>query len=127
MTDGITTLDRDPEVKRLLAEQRKRLGETTTDRHTKTDDSGEKIKVRTVRGPGGTSSEVELNMSTLLRPTPSTTADVDLLVTEAELVADGVALGNPHIPADAETLAVARDRIDANGHTPAWDHNNEQE
>jgi len=50
----------------------------------------------------------------------SMTGRVDLLVLEAEMIADGRELGNPHIPADTDTLVEAQKRITENGHTPAW-------
>lgn len=111
---------RDPEISRLVAERKKELPATDTDAHDKTED-GDKIKVIKVRGPAEISSEIEINLSKLFRPTPSTTGDMDLLKTEAELSAEGTELGNSHVPIDEDTLERFLEWCEQNDMIPAWE------
>jgi len=48
------------------------------------------------------------------------TSNVEMLVIEAELVADGNEPDNPAIPVDAETGEAFRDRIEETELVPAW-------
>lgn len=111
------------ELSRIAAIRRQAISEWTPDPEkvdTENED-GDKIREITVTGPRGTSRTVEVNLTKLFQPGLSTTGDVEMLVREAELVADGVELGNPHIPFNETILERATARIEAEGLTPAWE------
>jgi hypothetical protein len=113
----------DPEIKVLKAKRRDELptDEFITE-YDGVDDNGHKYREQEVRGPADTSTTIKSDQTAMYQPAPSTTGDVGMLVMEAELLADGVDLENPHIPADEETLEQARQRIETNDLTPAWEH-----
>lgn len=63
----------------------------------------------------------EVNVTKLLRPGESVTANVDILVTEAEIAhEDPDRLDNPHRPASATVAETVVDRL-PDGVDPAWD------
>lgn len=49
-----------------------------------------------------------------------TTGDIDILVIEAELVAEGKDVENPAIPADTDVAREAAERIVERGMEPQW-------
>ncbi|MDB2226172.1 hypothetical protein PM023_16115 [Halorubrum ezzemoulense] len=55
-----------------------------------------------------------------MEPGTRRTANVEMLVIEAELVADGHEPDNPAIPVDTETGEAFRDRIEDTDLVPAW-------
>jgi len=85
------------------------------------DERGHKIREQTVAGPGDTTQTTEHDLTAMYQTGPSTTGQVWILRTEAELVADGVDLDNPHIPATEDILEDAVKKIRADGHEPAWE------
>lgn len=111
------------ELARMGAQRRQALTEWTPDSEklTKVDDDGDHIIEKTVRGPGETEKTVEVNLSSLFHPAVSTTGNVEILVLEAELAAEGECGDNPHIPVNEETLEAAINRIEAEGLAPAWE------
>ena len=117
------TVTHDAEIQRLLALRRKQLPDTVVDPSDYPNaelKDGDVIRTRKVRVAGAV-REVEQNLSHAYGPAPSTTGGVDILVIEARLVADGRDVRNPHVPADTDTLARAKDRIESEGLTPAWE------
>jgi len=119
----LETTDR---VSRIDALCRRRQANIDTEwldesRFDKVDERGHKIRERTVAGPGDTTQTTEHDLTAMYRTGPSTTGQVWILRTEAELVADGVDLGNPHIPATEDILEEAVEKIRADGHEPAWE------
>ncbi|WP_135302658.1 hypothetical protein [Haloarcula amylovorans] len=113
-------LRKPPEIRRLAAERRKCLSDAFVTNYDKIVD-GDKIRELTSAGRGGDSRTIESNVSKMYRSGPSTTGDVDMLRLEAEMVAEGRELSNPHIPLDEETLTEAVEKIERDGHTPAWE------
>lgn len=108
----------EPEIKVLRAKARDSLTEDWITKHDKINGDGDKIdEVRYRRGD----NTYDVNLSHLFGPSPSTTGDVDLLVLEAEMQADGKELRNPHVPIDTDVLAQAVERITEAGHSPAWE------
>jgi hypothetical protein len=114
----------DAETKRLIAQRRKAL----TDHRLDADEfakaerqNGEVVVKDTVRTDANTFSETEVSLSKMLGSAPSTTGDIDILRVEAELLAEGNPPGNPHVPINAEVREQAREVIEANGDTPAWE------
>ncbi|MDS0258589.1 hypothetical protein NDI56_04080 [Haloarcula sp. S1CR25-12] len=81
------------------------------DRYTKVDERGHKIREQTA----------DHDLTAMYKPGVSTTGQLWILRTEAELLADGVDLDNPHIPASEDILEEAVDKIEADGHEPAWE------
>lgn len=117
-----TEITHDAEIAKLLAKRRQALDrDGFIDDHDDTNDDGDKITYETVPAGPDDTKEIEINLTKMYQAAPSTTGDIEMLVLEAELVADGTALDNPHVPADEETLRQARQQIEQNGHTPAWE------
>jgi len=115
------TADPDAEVNRLLALARQRCTDDWLDSHDEVNEDGDKVAVVPDEGPAGTTVDREVNLSAMYSPAPSRTSKVDILRIEAELVADGREPDNPHIPASGEVLETAREQIEADGNTPAWE------
>jgi len=86
------TITFEPEIKKLRAKARQRMDLPEEDNHD---------PLQTFTGA-------------------SMTGEVSLLVLEAEMLAEGRELGNPHIPIDVDTLVAAQKQIAENGHSPAW-------
>lgn len=116
----VPTLTFEGEIARLRALSRKAQTDEFVTGYDKVED-GEKIKEVTIAGPAGTSKTVTRNLSNLYHSAPSTTGDVELLVIEAELLADGEGSDNPHIPLDDQTREAAIEQIEERGLTPAWE------
>jgi len=116
-------IDRDPDIKVLVAKRRDTLEEDFLDdsRYDRVDERGHKIRELTVAGPGGTSQTIDSDVTVTYRPTPSTTGDVDMLRLEAELLAEGRNLDNPHLPDSEATFAEAVEAIERDGNTPTWE------
>ena len=83
-------------------------------------DEGDLIYKKPVPTPGGGSTTVDVNMTTLYQPGPRRTGSVEMLRIEAELVDEGKELGNPAKPSNAEVAKSAIEQIEAAGLTPAW-------
>jgi hypothetical protein len=115
------THDRTGEIGKLLALARKRQGDEFVETFDKINEDDNKIRERVIRGPADTKQTVEVDVSALYTPGVSTTASVDILRTEAALYADGELGPNPHIPASESVMAEAREAIEADGLTPAWE------
>jgi len=111
-------IELEPEIKVLRAKQRDSLTEDWITKHDKIDDNGDKIEEVPFRGSSNT---FEVNLSGMFGPCASTTGDVDLIVLEAEMAAEGRDMTNPHIPISTEVLQQARDRLSDAGLTPAWE------
>lgn len=105
---------------RALARRQRRDDAFVTD-HDTTNDEGEKITEYKLPGPDGTTTTVTRNYTKLYKDEISMTGNVDLLVIEAELLAEGRTLSNPHIPLSDAVAEAARSRIDAAGNNPAWE------
>ena len=115
-------ISHDPEVAKLLAKRRQTLTrDGFIESHDDVNDKGEKVTTKTVAAGGDTTKEIEISLTAMYQAAPSTTSDIEMLVMEAELVADGKTLDNPHVPATVEALEQARKQIEQNGHTPAWE------
>ena len=84
------------------------------------DEDGRLIHERKVTGPAGNTTTVETDLTALLNTPPRTSGHVDLLVTEAELVAEGAALDNPARPANADIAEDVVARLDEDVR-PAWE------
>lgn len=117
MTDA---LNHSAETKRLLAQRRKALPDDLDVDHDKVLESGEKLREIGFRGPNNTTRTIDVNVSKLYQAGPSTTGDIEMLRIEAELVADGKDLDNPHVPVNDDVRARAVDAIESEGLTPAW-------
>jgi len=83
-------------------------------------DDGELVYERTVANATGISDDVEVNLSKLLSPGQRRTANTEILRIEAELVAEGIDLGNPAKPADHRTAKTIIERLESEGLEPAW-------
>ena len=108
------------EVARLIAERRQEIDNAHITDYDKVDD-GEKIKEIKMPGPNGTTKTFESSQTALFQTCVSTTSDVEMLRLEAELLAEGKELDNPHIPMTEETLHEAAEAIKTDGHTPWWE------
>jgi hypothetical protein len=113
--------DPEAEVNRLLALARQRCSDEWIDSHDEINEDGDKVAIVPDEGPAGTTREREVNLSAMYGSAPSRTSQVDILRIEAELVADGREPDNPHIPTSGEVLEDAREQIEADGNTPAWE------
>lgn len=112
----------DPEIAKLLAKRRKVLNrDGFIDDYDDTTDDGDKYREMTVQAGGGTTATIEMNLSKMYQAGPSTTGDMEVLKIEAELVAEGKDLKNPHVPADADLLERATNALSNEGLTPAWE------
>lgn len=122
MTD-IDATRLEPTIAKLRAQRRKELptDEFVTE-YDGIDERGHKYREHEIRGPGGTSQTIQSDVTAMYQAAPSTTGDVDLLVIEADLLADGVDLENPHVPATTDVLEQARSRIEQQDLEPAWEH-----
>ena len=107
----IQTADREGPINRLVALRRKELSDEFLTDYDETNDDGEKID---------TVGDGETNLSRLLGPAPSVTRDIEMLRLEAEMLAEGRDLGNPHIPATTDIRDRALAVIEDAGHRPAW-------
>jgi hypothetical protein len=121
MNAETTTFEGD--INRLRARRRQVLptDEFVTD-YDGVDEAGHKYRELTIPGEGGTTQTIQSDLTAMYQAAPSMTGDVDLLVIEAELLADGTDLENPHLPATTDVRDRAHRRIEQNGHTPAWNH-----
>lgn len=122
MSEIATLSDADPETNRLVAKRRRAIAthKLTADYPgTTRNDAGDTVREVTTDDP--TADTAEINLTQMFGPAVSRTGDVDLLYLEAELAADGRIGSNPHTPIDAATREQARDRIEANDLTPAWE------
>ena len=119
----LETTDRVSRIDALCRRRRANIDTEWLDesRVDKIDECGHKIREQTVAGPGDTTQTAEHDLTAMYRTGPSTTGQVWILRTEAELIADGVDLGNPHIPATEAILEEAVEKIRADGHEPAWE------
>lgn len=118
----MSPVQHDPEVAELLAKRRKAL-----DRHGHItefdglDENGHKYREETV--PAGTDSTktIQVNLTKMYQASPSTTGDIEILELEAEMVAEGREMDNPHVPSSTKLMEQARSKIEQNGHAPAWE------
>jgi hypothetical protein len=116
-------IDRDPAIKVLVAKRRDTLEEDFIDesRYDRIDDRGHKIRELPTASPAGTDVTIDSDVTVTHRPTPSTTSDVEMLRLEAEMLADGYDLDNPHLPDTEDTLEEAVAAIKSDGNTPTWE------
>lgn len=116
-------LELEPDIKVLRAKAENSLPDCVVDdesQYDKTNDDGEKTREVPIRGPGG--KTFETNVTTALRPGASMTGDVDLLALEAEMQAsDEYTIENAHVPITTDVRDRALERIEAAGHSPAWE------
>jgi hypothetical protein len=114
----------DPEIRRLLAQRRQELPRHVVprddDRVDKVED-GNHIRVLESAGPGDTTVEREMDLTAMYAPAPSTTNDVEILLIEAQIVADGGTLENPHVPATEDVLEEAERRFENEPYDPVWE------
>jgi len=83
-------------------------------------DDGELIYEKTVPTATGTTT-IDVNMTTLYRPGPRQTGDVERLIIEAELAEEnGVEGTNPATPVNADVAKEAIERMEKRDLTPAW-------
>lgn len=105
----------------LLARRRENLDrDGHIEEYDHTDDNGHKIGL-IIRPDGTGSKEVEIDLTALGGAAPSTTANIELIVTEARLLADGKPIKNPHVPSNDGVLRGALDHLRPEGLTPAWE------
>lgn len=108
----------------LLAARRRNLDrDRWITSHTYTDADGDKIHRIEYEDKDQGTQVIDVNLSRLLSAAPSRTTDVDLLLTEAKLIAEGKELDNPHIPATDQILdeAIAQIGRANDDLTPAWE------
>lgn len=82
-------------------------------------DDGDLIYTKTVEAPNGTRKEIEVNCTKMYAPGRRRSGNVDLLVIEAELAADGKDLGNPAFPIREEVAEAVHSRLPEDV-DPAW-------
>ena len=112
----------DPEIAELLAKRRRALNrDGFIDDHDGINDDGDKYQEMTVKAGGDSTTTIQVNLTKMYQAAPSTTGDMEILRIEAELVADGKDLENPHVPADADLLERATNVLSNEGLTPAWE------
>lgn len=111
-------------VGKLIGEQRRQLSDDCITDFSEINDDGHKVKTLTKRDAEGKEHEVEIDLTTLLHPTPSITTNVEILLTEARIIdeadEDEAVIKNPHVPAHDGVLESAEDRLEEEGLTPAW-------
>lgn len=110
----------EPEIKVLRAKARDSLPNDIVEDYDKINDDGDKIEVQTWTTRSGGEKETEHNLTAMYRPGPSTTGDVDMLVLEAEMMANGRDLDNPHIPSTVAVKDEALERLADQDLEPAW-------
>jgi len=116
-----TDIELEPEIKVLRAKARDAQTDEFITDYDEINDDGDKIEKVTHQKKSGETVTSESNLTALYTAGPATTGTTKLLVLEAEMVAEGYELENPHIPMDTETMEQAKQQIEANGHTPAWE------
>ena len=104
----------------LFAKRRKAINDDHVEDHDKIVD-GQKIREKVTRGVDGTSKTLDIDQTALLTPGISTTSSLELITLEAELVAEGRAVDNYHIPANDGVLDRALEKLNGKGLTPAWE------
>lgn len=82
-------------------------------------DDGNLIYTKEIPGPHGGRREIEVNCTHMYQPGRRKSGNVDLLVIEAELAADGKDLGNPAFPIREEVAEQVHARLDEDVQ-PAW-------
>lgn len=85
---------------------------------TKNED-GDLIYKREFTGPEGGNRKQEVNCTAIYSPGRRKSGDIEMLVLEAEMAADGVELGNPAFPTNGEIAEQVHDRLDGEIE-PAW-------
>lgn len=85
---------------------------------TKNED-GDLIYTQETKGPSGGNRKQEVNCTAIYSPGRRKTSDVEMLVMEAEMAADGKDLGNPAFPTSGEIAEQVHDRLD-DEIEPAW-------
>ncbi|AGM11103.1 hypothetical protein M196_gp08 [Halorubrum tailed virus 4] len=83
-------------------------------------DDGDLIFEKTVPTPGGGTTTVDVNVTTMYQPGPRRTSSVEMLRVEAELVDEGKELDNPAKPSNGDVAKQAIEQIEGEGLTPAW-------
>lgn len=109
----------------LLARRRQNLdrdGHIGSDRYDfQREDDGHKIKKVKRPGPENGTIERERDLTALEGAAPSTTSSLRLIEYEAEILADGGEIENPHIPTTDDVLRAALDHLRPMDLTPAWE------
>lgn len=109
----------------LLARRRQNTADNWIESYDYVSEDGRKIREVTTAGPEGETRTLQIDYSTMLASTPSTTSDIDILRIEAQIAderGDGnTGRMNPHIPSNDDVLAEAKARIEEDGLTPAWE------
>lgn len=85
---------------------------------TKNED-GDLTYEREYTGPAGENRRQEVNVTAIYSPGRRKSSDVDLLLLEAELAADGKDLGNPAFPTSEDVATQVHDRLPEDVR-PAW-------
>lgn len=83
-------------------------------------DDGDLIYEKPVKQPGGGTTTVDVNMTTLYRPGPRRTNSIELLRIEAEFAEEGKTIDNPAKPANDTVAKQAIERLEELDLTPAW-------
>lgn len=92
---------------------------TWTEKGERNDD-GELVYTKVKKKRSGETTELEINLSKLLSPGERNTANEEILRIEAELVADGVELGNPATPTNHRVAKRVIENLESDGLQPAW-------
>ena len=83
-------------------------------------DDGDLIFEKTVPTPGGGTTTVDVNVTTMYQPGPRRTNSVEHLRIEAELADEGNEPENPAKPANSEVAKQAIELMEERDLTPAW-------
>jgi len=83
-------------------------------------EDGDLVNERDLTTREGHTVTRKVNLTALFTPGSRTSGNVDLLVIEAELAADGAELDNPARPATADVAEAVIRRLDE-GVRPAWE------
>lgn len=120
-TDAETDIPSKRNVARLFGRRRQNLDRDgfVEDYGWIDEDTGRKMKEVVIDEDQGKS--YELDSTALFGAAPSRSSNIDHIRIEAELIAEGKDLKNPHIPSNDDVLETALERLAEEGLTPAWE------
>lgn len=105
----------------MLEQRRAQVDDRYVQSHDATNANGEKVaEIKTTDPEGGTQT-THVNLSTLLTSGISTTSNMEIILIEAKMAAEGDFEGNPHLPSNDRILEQASRVLGERGLTPAWE------